>query len=83
MPQFLENLSMKKDIPSDAHDARHKEGPGRNQPTLGKGKTNNSQDMTDMMKEFEEQKAGRNTNKEKENDNRQDESGDQHQEMNY
>ena len=74
---------MKKDIPSNAHDARHREGLSRNEPTSEKGKTTNSQDMADMLKEFEEEKASRNKNKESENDNRQDEPGGPHQEMNY
>ena len=74
---------MKKDIHSNAHDSRNTEVPGRNEPTSEKNKTTTSQDMTDMIKEFEEQKAANDKNNKKENDNRQDEPGDQHQEMNY
>lgn len=67
---------MKKNVSSNAQDAGHTEGQGRNVPTnRRKGKTNNSQAMSDMMQESEEQKAGRNKNKQKESDNRQDDSG--------
>ena len=58
---------MKKNVSTNAQDVGHSEGQGRNVPTTGrKNKTNNSQAMTDMLNESEEQKAGRNKNKERE-----------------
>jgi hypothetical protein len=67
---------MKKNTSSNAQDAGHMEGQGRNVPTTGRtGKTNNSQAMSDMMQESEEQKAGRNKNKQRASDKRQDSSG--------
>ena len=55
---------MKKNTSSNAQDAGHTEGQGRNVPGTGrKGKTNNSQAMGDMMKESPEQKAGNSKNK--------------------
>jgi hypothetical protein len=67
---------MKKNVSSNAQDAGHTEGQGRNVPTGGKKKkANNSQAMGDMLNESQEQKAGRNKNKQKENDNRQTDTG--------
>jgi hypothetical protein len=68
---------MKKNTSSNAQDAGHTEGQGRNVPSTGrKGKTNNSQAMGDMMEESKEQKAGRSKNKNSEEGNkRQDSSG--------
>ena len=63
---------MKKNVSSNAQDAGHTEGQGRNVPTGGKKKkANNSQAMGDMLNESEEQKAGRKINKQKQNDIRQ------------
>jgi hypothetical protein len=68
--------SMKKNTSSNAQDAGHTEAQGRNIPTSGrKGKANNSQAIGDMMQESEEQKAGRNKNKQKANDKKQDSAG--------
>lgn len=65
---------MKKNASSNAQDAGHTEGQGRNVPSNKKGKANNSQAMGDMLQESQEQKAGRNKNKQKSND-RQNASG--------
>jgi hypothetical protein len=68
---------MKRSTSSNAQDAGHTEGQGRNVPSTGrKGKPNNSQAMGDMMEESEEQKAGRSKNKNSEAGNkRQNTSG--------
>jgi hypothetical protein len=69
---------MKKNVSSNAQDAGHTEGQGRNVSTGGKKKkVNNSQAMGDMLNESEEQKAGRTKNKQKDNDNRQTDAGKQ------
>ena len=57
---------MKKNTSSNAQDGSHAEGAGNNVPSTGKkGKTNNSQGMTDMLRDSPEQKAGRNKNQKK------------------
>jgi hypothetical protein len=67
---------MKKNDSSNAQDAGHTERQGHNIPSTGrKGKINNSQAMNDMMPESEEQKAGRNRNKQKGNDSGQSDTG--------
>jgi hypothetical protein len=67
---------MKKNVSSNAQDAGHTEGQGRNVPSNNKkGKTNNSRPMGDMMQDSQEQKAGRNKSKQKQADSKQNASG--------
>jgi hypothetical protein len=62
---------MKKNISSNAQDGGHTEGQGRN-VAAKKRKTNNSQAMGDMLSESDEQKAGRDKNKQGQNTGRND-----------